>query len=1112
MMQTNRRWSLLWVALAVAAPVPSDAARSGGTPRLETRPAIAMSDRGLAPPPADLQRLLERRAEPRSLAAADFDEDGVVDLAAGYADAGSGLGLVAVWRGNVDALDPWGPEARRRRDAGAFTAAPFLGPPAIAALPAPADHLAAGDFDGDGHQDLAAARAGGAAIHLLAGRADGDFAAAETIPLVGRITAWAAGDVNRRDGLEDLLVAVDGGADPLLLVFEGPNGALRRAPEVLPLPTPAADLAIGRLDGDFLADIAVAAGAELVVVQGRDRRLSVSAATRAAVPPPRQLRQSLPFLLRGLAAGDFLPDRQIAQQLATLSDQGDVHLLSRWPDGGAGEPWRIGDRLATGLAAAATVGEPWPLLVPLRISGSGRSDLALVDAASGSLRVISAGRLAEGLVSATRTPSEPPLASLERAVRARAALPLRLDPDAMSELVLLFEGELEPWVAAGVGGTIRTVNSEDDSDDGFCDPAPLGDCTLREAINAASLGDSIHFDIDVGILLPPVIQPTSALPAIGSGITVDGTTQAQNAVVVSGASAGGGVDGLLVAGSSSVLRGLRIGGFSGDGIVLEGDSNTVDRCWVGLGSLGTPSSNGDSGIKVVGDFNTVGCTAVTPCNVISANGQDGIWVQGASAESRAISNVVQGNYIGTNIGGSSTYGNVDAGITVDLASTTLIGGTTAGSGNVISGNGVGIDLFDVEVTTIQRNLIGTDAAGSADLGNATHGVEQIGSSLATMIGASVTSARNVISGNDGSGIEMLSGNSATAVIQGNFIGTNANGDSPLGNGARGVSLLGVVATDDVIGGDVPGAGNTISDNDDGIRVFNPGTYVPNGRVMILGNLVGTDQAASGDLGNHRSGVLIEGVGASDVEVGDGSTAGANTVAFNQCGVLVQAGSQRTVRHNAIFSNDLLGIGLSDSGSEDCSDEGVTLNDRLDADSGANGLKNFPVIDSVTTLGGTSTISGSFAGDGIASTTIDLYSNATCGPSGFGEGEQHVGSTVVVGNGGFSIDIAAIAPGHYVTATGTSLEGTSEFSACRRDHPNCAAPPTLDLQSVTVDGQQTFEACQTITLGGTESRPSSVPDGDDALTLRAGQSVAVGNNFQVVLGELTIENDPTLAAP
>ena len=100
-------------------------------------------------------------------------------------------------------------------------------------------------------------------------------------------------------------------------------------------------------------------------------------------------------------------------------------------------------------------------------------------------------------------------------------------------------------VCASSSAATFTVNSAADTDDGVCNAA---NCTLREAINAANANpgpDTIHFAIGSG---PKTISVTSPLPTITDPVTIDGTTQPGYSgtpiIVLNGASAGAGVDGL----------------------------------------------------------------------------------------------------------------------------------------------------------------------------------------------------------------------------------------------------------------------------------------------------------------------------------------------------------------------------------------------------------------------------------------------------------------------------------------------------------------------------------------------------------------------------------------
>ncbi|HXG68257.1 MAG TPA: VCBS repeat-containing protein, partial [Blastocatellia bacterium] len=240
-----------------------------------------------------LKRLLEQQqARPLALAAADFDGDGTPDLVSGYAAPGGGI--LTLHRGNVDALFPNAPEAKRRRAAGQSTDSPFLAAARIFAAPAAPDFLHAGDFDADGHYDVVAAAQGGSDLLLLRGDGKGRLGPAERIALPGAVSAMAVGEINNRDGLHDVAVAIAGAAGPQALVFTGREGALRSAPEAFDLPAEAASLALGNLDDDYLADLAVAAGRELLVIRGQDKRVAANPSGRPQAAAAGMERRSLP--------------------------------------------------------------------------------------------------------------------------------------------------------------------------------------------------------------------------------------------------------------------------------------------------------------------------------------------------------------------------------------------------------------------------------------------------------------------------------------------------------------------------------------------------------------------------------------------------------------------------------------------------------------------------------------------------------------------------------------------------------------------------------------------------------------------------------------------------
>ena len=169
------------------------------------------------------------------------------------------------------------------------------------------------------------------------------------------------------------------------------------------------------------------------------------------------------------------------------------------------------------------------------------------------------------------------------------------------------------------------------------------------------------------------------------------------------------------------------------------------------------------------------------------------------------------------------------------------------------------------------------------------------------------------------------------------------------------------------------------------------------------------------------------MGASDNLVGDGTFAGANTIAFNGLdGVEINGSSAgNEVSRNSIFSNAGLGVDLGN--------DGVTPNDARDTDEGPNTLQNKPIIRSAKTVSGKTTIKGKLNSTPNKTYTIEFYSN----PKG-NEGKKFIGETSVTtrrdGLRSFTFTPSrAVAVGQTITATATrnSTGDTSEFSAPKK---------------------------------------------------------------------------------
>jgi titin len=482
--------------------------------------------------------------------------------------------------------------------------------------------------------------------------------------------------------------------------------------------------------------------------------------------------------------------------------------------------------------------------------------------------------------------------------------------------------------------------------------------------------------------------------------------------------------------------------------------NQVLGNFVGTDASGTADlGNGDDGVEISPDAenNTVGGTASGARNVISGNDENGIRIQGPG-------NKVEGNFIGTNASGTAALGNTLGGVRIDRAPNNTVGGTQSGARNIISGNGgKGVLIFGSEAidNTLQGNFIGTNAAGTADLGNDSDGVFIFGDASNNTVGGTTSGARNIISGNGfrnstgfsfGNGVRLEgSGNK----VEGNFIGTDATGTAALGNTADGVDITSG-ATNNTVGGTQAGARNIISGNGiSGVLIFGAGTTDNE----VQGNLIGTKADGSGDLGNIGTGVVIS-LGASNNTVG-GTQAGArNIISGNDRNGVGIGSSANKVESNIIRSNVEDGVFISDDATAnsvlsnsifsngglgiDLAPTGVTPNDNDDPDTGANNLQNFPVIDGAARSNSLerTAISGTINSNPNQQFTVQCFV-ADGDSSNHGEGVTLAGQDTTVqtnagGNGSFECISGVPRAGDEVsvTATNEATGDTSEFSVNR----------------------------------------------------------------------------------
>jgi Ca2+-binding RTX toxin-like protein len=262
--------------------------------------------------------------------------------------------------------------------------------------------------------------------------------------------------------------------------------------------------------------------------------------------------------------------------------------------------------------------------------------------------------------------------------------------------------------------------------------------TLREAILAANTNpgtDTIEFNIaGSGV---HTIRPASPLPDVTSHTLIDGYSQpgarpnslpaGRDGILLielDGSLAGTTDGGIRIFGDSTV-QGLVINQFSGYGLVVHGTANLVQGNFFGTDPTGTVAlGNRRDGVIVLGSNNTIGGATPAARNLISGNQENGLSISGAGASN----NFVHGNFVGTDSSGTVSLGNTATGIAIFVASHNTVGGTLPGEGNLISGNGGhgleigGTTTSPAENNAIQGNRIGTQVDGSSPLGNNVLGV------------------------------------------------------------------------------------------------------------------------------------------------------------------------------------------------------------------------------------------------------------------------------------------------------------------------------------------------------------------------------------------------------
>ncbi len=955
--------------------------------------------------------------------------------------------------------------------------------------------LAHGDFNGDGWLDIliSYARVGGGELALRFGNGRGDFTAPLRIPLTGQEPSAVLVEDLNQDGALDVAVGyVD---QPVISIYMGTGRGSLQWKEDIGLGLTVSGLAPGDFTRDGMPDlVASASDAPLLALLpgdgqggfGTARFFSLNAGgtlsglghVRASdldgdggldvIVLYRGLQSGIAALYgplegkfsysqffsvgiapEGVEVGDFDQDKRM-DIAVTDTATGSVFVL-----------WGRGDRTFAPPVSFHAGTLPGPLTIA-NLNNDGYPDLAVVERGSNRIVVLLGGASGAFARSVSYDVDSPPVAIVAG----------RFRQGALDDLVVAKQGGATVAIALNAPPTIVVTTTADAVQQD-------GRVSLREAILAANgnppnsdvpsgrgnAPDVIGFDLPDAeksgevfvIRVNPVLGPLP--PLTDGGTTIDGTTQrgfAGTPIIVLDGSQAGAVDGLTIASSLNVVRGLVVSRFGGYGIRIVGDEapvtgNIIAGCYIGTDASGQRAwGNGLAGIHLAGESvsNTlIGGTAAADRNVISGNGSEGIEVRGLARNTQIV-----GNYIGVAADGRTPLPNGGNGLFLAGTDNVTIGGTASGTGNVISGNlRHGLQARNSTGVRVQGNLIGVEVRGTSAVKNGGDGVF-LADVFNAQIGGVSASARNVISGNEGNGVTLV--RSTASKIQGNYIGTDAEGRQALGNGGVGVHVD-LNSPNNLIGGAVEGAGNVISGNR-GSGIF-LGASAPG--TQIFGNRIGVSATGQAALGNGGDGITANGGGNHQIGGGDGVTRnviggnagdgvklldavenrivgnaigtdaeGTRSLPNEGSGVLIAGSAARNaVLQNLIAYNRGAGVRILGSGTGNrLSQNSIFQNEDLGIDRGGQGV--IPQITAIAEEGGGAvTVKGVFPASAPAGAVIEIYL-ADPDPSGRGEGKIFLGSTRANDRGEFSLALSGRSRGEPITCTATDFRGdTSEFA-------------------------------------------------------------------------------------
>jgi hypothetical protein len=639
-----------------------------------------------------------------------------------------------------------------------------------------------------------------------------------------------------------------------------------------------------------------------------------------------------------------------------------------------------------------------------------------------------------------------------------------------SDGVVLMDGAMNNTIGGDTPGTRNVISGNGDAGVQIQDPDTSGNQVIGNYIGTDASG-TIPLGNQHGVLISSTTDNTIGGDSPGARNLISGNRERGVQIQLLGTSgnrvlgnyigtdvSGSGVLGngssgvILVLTTDSVIGGdtpgaLNLISGNGDaGVWIEGSGtsrNHVLGNHIGTDISGTAPISNHWGVVILDGptDNRIGGDSLSARNLISGNGDAGVWIEGSETSG----NHVLGNYIGTNVSGTSTLGNGNYGVLVGFETTNnIIGGNAPEARNLISGNGdtgVWIQNAGTMSNTVLGNYIGTDVSGTISIPNY-RGVRILEGPTHNTVGGTGYSAHNLVSGNT-YGVVMQDSGTANNTVLGNYIGTDSSGTAALGNQLAGV-VIGNEAMSNTIGGNTSEARNFISGNEvAGVAIWDAGGTVGN---QVLGNYIGTDVSGTAAIPNHW-GVYIASGATSNV-IGSDPDAG-NLISGNEeAGVWIQdAGtSNNRVSGNYICNNAGYGVFIGYGATHNTIGISNTIvYNALDGVviSGTNTLYNTvtrniihhngglpinlvtgPIPVSPPMLNNFSCFDNTVWGTACPGCLVEVFANPTTMPAG----TIFLGDVQADSSGDFGLTLAGLPHYPYLAATATNPDGTtSEFS-------------------------------------------------------------------------------------